>query len=302
MTSVSPDTIKSTIELILLGKDHRSITEILITKTFVSETIDFFKEVINAKLHTNTINMEWYRNKFIDNEDNKIDKQDIASNAGLSVKAVNNLRGTARREVVIEEANNNFDSVLQIVNELCDTEIEIDLSITFNGVNVSLTLNESLVVINALAVRRNRIRGGAWSSLGKRVEAPLLETMCRIFKVPDANYERGNRNEIREIDFCLINKAGELKKCEIKLMGKGNPEGADATHARESDVFIASELSNTNITQLDDKGTEWVQLRRDFGFTRFGTVLKNLNVPHKKLPKNADLPELIKQAVAQIEV
>ena len=220
MTIVSPDTIKSTIELILLGKDHRSITDILITKTFLAETIEFFKEVTTAKLNTNTINMEWYRNRFIDNER---DKQAIASNAGLSVKAVNNLRGTTRREVVIEEAHNNFDSVLQIVNELCDTEIEIDLSITFNGVTVSLTLNESLVVINALAVRRNRIRGGAWSSLGKRVEAPLLETMCRLFQVPDANYERGNRNEIREIDFCLKNRACEVKKCEIKTYGERQP-------------------------------------------------------------------------------
>ena len=299
MTIVSPDTIKSTIELILLGKDHRSITDILITKTFLAETIEFFKEVTTAKLNTNTINMEWYRNRFIDNER---DKQAIASNAGLSVKAVNNLRGTTRREVVIEEAHNNFDSVLQIVNELCDTEIEIDLSITFNGVTVSLTLNESLVVINALAVRRNRIRGGAWSSLGKRVEAPLLETMCRLFQVPDANYERGNRNEIREIDFCLKNRACEVKKCEIKLMGRGNPEGADVTFARDSSVFIASELSDTNITQLDAEGVEWVQLRDDFGFLRFGTVLENLDVPHENLPQDADLPELIRQAVAQIEV
>ncbi len=299
MTIVSPDTIKSTIELILLGKDHRSITDILITKTFLAETIEFFKEVITAKLNTNTINMEWYRDRFIDNED---DKAILASRAGLSVKTVSNLRGTARREVVIEESHNNFDSVLQTVNDLCDTELEIDLSIKFNDVSVTLTLSESLVVINALAVRRNQIRAGAWSSLGKRVEAPLLETMCRLFQVPDANYERGNRNEIREIDFCLINRAGETKKCEIKLMGRGNPEGADVTFARDSSVFIASELSDTNITQLDNQCVEWVQLRGDFEFIRFGTVLENLDVPYEDLPQDADLPELIKQAVAQIEV
>ncbi len=299
MTSVSPDTIKSTIELILLGKDHRSITEALIIRTFVSETIDFFKEVITAKLDTTTITMEWYRDRFINNEPNKAI---LASRGGLGIKTIKNLRGNEKREVVIEESQNNFDLILQTVNDLCDTELEIDLSIKFNGVAVTLTLSESLVVINALAVRRSQIKGGTWSSLGKRVEAPLLETMCRLFQVPDANYERGNRNEIREIDFCLKNRAGETKKCEIKLMGKGNPEGADATHARGSDVFIASDISDTAKTQLNDEQVEWVQLRENFGFTRFGTVLKNLNVPHKKLPKNADLPKLIKQAVAQIEV
>lgn len=75
---------------------------------------------------------------------------------------------------------------------------------------------------------------------------------------------------------------------KVKLMGRGNPESADAVIARESKVFVADKLSDTNKRQLDSLGVEWVELRTNGGFQRFEIVLDNLKIPHEKLPQNFD--------------
>lgn len=71
-------------------------------------------------------------------------------------------------------------------------------------------------------------------------------------------------------------------------MGRGNPESADAVIARDSKVFIADKLSETNKKQLNSLGVEWVELRSAGGFKRFETVLNHLKIPHEKLPGNID--------------
>ena len=219
---------------------------------------------------------------------NHLSKEKIAANAGLAIKTINNKRGTSKREIVVEESLAHFDQLLKTVDDLCDTDVDIDLSITFNNVTVHLNLNETLIVINALAIRRSQIRGGSWSAFGKNVEEPLLRTMCVLFQVPEEFYSSGNRDGLREVDFCLKTKNYQDIRCEVKLMGKGNPEGADSTFARNSDVFIASTLSETNKTQLDAEGVKWVELRQSYGFLKFEGILNDLNVPHTPIPNDRD--------------
>ncbi|HIP35401.1 MAG TPA: CfrBI family restriction endonuclease, partial [Crocinitomix sp.] len=81
----------------------------------------------------------------------------------------------------------------------------------------------------------------------------------------------------REIDFFLI-KNKNIFKCEVKLMGKGNPESADAFIARESNIFVADKLSETNKAQFDSLGAYWVELRSDKGFLRFEEALKGFDI------------------------
>ena len=71
-------------------------------------------------------------------------------------------------------------------------------------------------------------------------------------------------------------------------MGRGNPESADAVIARDSKVFVADKLSDTNKKQLNSRKVEWVELRSDGGFKRFEIVLDNFKIPHNKLPNNID--------------
>jgi hypothetical protein len=103
----------------------------------------------------------------------------------------------------------------------------------------------------------------------------------------------------REIDFYLT-ESKNLYKCEVKLMGRGNPESADAVIARDSKVFIADKLSDTNKSQLNSLKVEWVELRNEIGYKRFKNVLENLKIPHQEFTGNLDsqidniLAELLK--------
>ena len=147
--------------------------------------------------------------------------------------------------------------------------------------SVELDISESLIVINTLAVKRAELRGGAWSSAGKQVEKRLMESLCELYQVPRQHYDlTGLTDEGREVDFYLIDNNQKKYKCEVKLMGKGNPESADATIARSSDIFIADKLSNLNKDQLDSLGIEWIELRSEQGYKKFNQILSNLHIPH----------------------
>ena len=138
-----------------------------------------------------------------------------------------------------------------------------------------------------MAVKRAALRGGLWSTAGKRVEKPLMLTLCKLYGVSSNNYQieaigkKLDETFEREIDFYLKDE-NNIYKCEVKLMGKGNPESADAVIARDSKVFIADKLSDTNKNQLDSLNIEWVELRNIDGYKRFKNVLDNLNIPYNR--------------------
>jgi hypothetical protein len=88
---------------------------------------------------------------------------------------------------------------------------------------------------------------------------------------------------VREVDFYLFDATlNEKYRCEVKLMGKGNPEGADVIIARNSKIFVADKLSDLNKRQLSELKTHWVELRSMNGYKRFSNVLEELNIPHRK--------------------
>lgn len=222
--------------------------------------------------------------------------KEIAINSGLNKKTIHNMFNSSTKEIVIDASNEHYDLLYESIKNLVDTEhdLELTLTIKFKGVSVDLNVSESLIVINTLAVKRAELRGGLWSTAGKRVEKPLMQTLCKLYGVPEANYAlriKGKDIEEddfeREIDFYLVEGTNQYK-CEVKLMGRGNPESADAVIARDSKVFVADKLSDTNKKQLNSLKVEWVELRSDGGFERFDTVLKNLKIPHTKLPSNID--------------
>ncbi len=292
--------IRRCIELILRGENHREILDDQITRMFLVDAVEMLSEVAIRSTDKESVDLDWYKKSFIEDE---VKKERQAAHGGTSIKSISNKRKTTKKSVVLEESLRSFEAVRNIVNELSDTELSLKLSLERRKVKTSMNLNESLVLINALALRRNQIRGGRWSSFGKRVEQPLLIAMCRIFKVPPANYLYGERKGLREVDFSLLDQSGNRLKCEVKLMGRGNPEGADSLYARDTNVFIASTLSKTNIQQLDNEGREWVELRQPFGFLRFGDILKRLQIPHSPVTvRGTELEKLIHLSVTDIEI
>lgn len=119
----------------------------------------------------------------------------------------------------------------------------------------------------------------------------MMLTLCKLYQVDEKNYAvklKGTNREVdettfeREIDFYL-NEGDNQYKCEVKLMGKGNPESADAVIARDSRVFIADKLSDMNKRQLNSLKVDWVELRSENGFQKFAEVLDALKISHGEM-------------------
>ncbi len=281
---------KNIIRKLLKGEDYRIEIVAMINAEFLQFAIDFFKKVIEAKLNDKNV-VDWYKKEFLNSD---LSKEEIAINSGLNMKTISNMYNWATKQIVIDAANEHYETLYESIKNLVETENELELTLTIKLKNVAVDLNvsETLIVINTLAVKRAALRGGLWSTAGKRVEKPLMQTLCKLYGVNKNNYSIkviGDSTETfeREIDFYLCNE-GKNYKCEVKLMGKGNPESADAVIARDSSVFVADKLSDTNKKQLDSLKVKWVELRSSGWFERFETILSDLNIPHWKLPSNID--------------
>lgn len=253
--------------------------------TFGEETV---RRTVSKLLSGEDYRMSWYREYFI--ASGKFTPDDAAVFAGLNRKTITNIYGHSSREVVLNAADNNLEYLCSMLEELEDdseNNLAISIKITLNDIAVTLSLKESLIVINALATKKIQLCGGAWSAIGKRVEKPLMNELCRRAGVPETNIDSGtfrhDRNLAydRETDYRLISEAGHVFRVEVKLMGRGNPESADATIARDTDIFIADTLSEQMKAQLRSRGIEYLTLRgNDNSLHDFKAILDRLNIPY----------------------
>lgn len=282
--------IQSVVAKLLQGDDYREEVINAINLEFLDFALDFFKAILEAKMQDYALNLEWYKTHFINNV--KLKPDEAAIYAGMNKKTISNIYGSATKEVVLNVANANIDYLESLLTSLGDSSdnIGITLKITYKNIAIELNLSESLLVINALATKKIALRGGAWSSIGKRVEKPLMLTLCERCGVKQEfiNAEVFSKNKAldfdREVDFKLYNvdKSKEYR-VEVKLMGKGNPESADAVIARDSHIFIADTLSEQNKKQLKALGIEFLELKNNERILLdFIDILERLQIPCKK--------------------
>ena len=294
MMTITGAVIKSIIRKLLAGEDYRVVVVALLDAEFLQYVIDFFGRVVDAKLKCRPVTADWYKEEFLNPE---LDKSDIAVHSGLNMKTITNMYETSRKAVVLEASRDHYDVLLNAIEDLTEQDdVDVSLTIKFRTVSVDLNINESLIVINTLAVKRATLGGGLWSTTGKQVEKPLMATLCALFRVPLKYFQQpvlpdsANETE-READFYLIGNAEEEYRCEIKLMGKGNPESADAAYARNIQVFVANTISELGKAQLDEAKIHWVQLRGENSYKRFEQVLTALSIPYQ--PFEGDLQETL---------
>ena len=302
--TLTDQVIRNIVARVIKSRDYRIEIVNLINAEFLQFAVDFFKQVVSAKLNSEDITIEWYKRVFM-NE--KLPSDDIAINSGLNKKTISNMYRSATKQIVIEASNEHFDSLYHSIQSLVENEHDIDLTLTikFKGVSVDLNVSESLIVINTLAVKRAALRGGLWSTAGKRAEKYLMLTLCKLYKVEEEYYNaehfvRNRELDVdREIDFYLKNNGKEYK-CEVKLMGQGNPESADAIIARQSDVFVADTLSQQNKNQCEQLGICWIACHDENGFKRFKLALDKFNIPYTNYSGNLDqdLPQVLNEVFA----
>lgn len=291
--------VKNIITRLIKSQDYRIEIVNLINAEFLQFAVDFFKKITYAKLDSKEITIDWYKNTFMDET---LSSDEIAINSGLNKKTISNMYGTATKAVVIEAASEHFESLYNSIQALVEMEKEIDLTLTIKmkGVSVDLNVSESLIVINTLAVKRAALRGGLWSTAGKSAEKYLMLTLCKLYQVPENNYDASHfvkdkgKKVDREIDFYLLNNDKKYL-CEVKLMGKGNPESADAIIARSTNIFVADTLSQQNKNQCEELNISWVALRDKDGYKRFKLALERFEIPHTDYvgDLDEDLPKIL---------
>ncbi len=281
--TITDAVVQKIIRKLVHGDDYRIEVTTLINAEFLDYAISFFKQVVDAKLKNQAITVDWYKKELLNPNNPNLSPNDIAINSGLNHKTIVNMYNSATRTVVLDAANKHYELLYQAISSLVENDHEIDITLTikFRGVSVDLNINESLIVINTLAVKRAALRGGLWSTTGKQVEKMLMITLCQLFDVPAKHYNLENIPiSAREVDFYLMGETPQqLYGCEVKLMGRGNPESADGGIARGAHILIADKLSDLNKRELTGLGIEWVELRAVDGYKRFLTVLQKLNIP-----------------------
>lgn len=292
MFSFEEKILENIVEKLIHGEDYRQEVVNEINVKFFDFTLEFFKKIVDAKLNDKKINFDWYKKHFLSAENYK--KDEIAIFSGMNLKTINNICKTTEKKIVIDVANQNYDYLKNLILQLESDgaeDLNIQIKITKNGVSVDLNLSESLLVLNALATKKIAIRGGAWSAIGKKIEKPLLIKLCNLCGVSEKFYNAEHfikdktKDFDREIDFKLYSASDKEYFCEVKLMGIGNPESADAVIARNSKIFVADTLSKQNKNQLDSLGICWLEMKNHSHediLNQFRNILINLDIPFDK--------------------
>ena len=276
---ISPDALREMLRCLFTdGDNHRRVAVDEINRVFLGEAIDFFTTVAEAKLRGEDLSSsDWYLDEMLDADRGK---EAVAAAAGLAIKSISNIRESTRKEVVVDESIRSYRSLRHTLDELIAAKDapSLVLTIKIGPVGVDLTIKESLIVVNALAARHEAIRGGAWSTIGKALEVPLMEALCLMFDADEKCWRRAEYQEFpHQIDFVLMSH-GRQYLCEVKLMGKGNPESAKAAHAHNASLLVADRLSEQAKESLTKNKIEWVAMAESSGWKRFGQVLHEFNI------------------------
>ena len=86
--TITEQVAKNIIRKLLKGEDYRIEVVTLINAEFLQFAIDFFKRIVDAKLKSKNITVDWYKKEFLNPS---LPARDIAINAGLNKKTIHNM-------------------------------------------------------------------------------------------------------------------------------------------------------------------------------------------------------------------
>ncbi|MHA1344549.1 MAG: hypothetical protein ACTSQG_11215, partial [Promethearchaeota archaeon] len=177
MVTVERYAVKQVVKNLLMGNDYRDEFLLVIESEFLNYCLEYFKKIMKKHNYEKQDIMQFVSKK--DNSKNDIknkydwykdlmlnpnlDKDEVAYNAGLNIKTINNLYNTTRKDVVITASQEHFNNFLNTLEEFLEDNQEIDaiLTIKIGKTSVDFNIVELLFFINSLAVKRSAIRGGS---------------------------------------------------------------------------------------------------------------------------------------------
>lgn len=137
--TVKDHVVKNIVTRVIKSQDYRIEVVNLLNAEFLQFTIDFFKKVVEAKLASKDITMDWYKNAFLSD---KLSSEEICINSGLNKKTISNMYRSATKQIVIDASNEHFESLYSSIQALVENEDDIDLTLTIKFKGVSVDLNE----------------------------------------------------------------------------------------------------------------------------------------------------------------
>lgn len=87
--------VKNTVNKLIKGQDYREEVVNSITTTFFDFCLEFFKKVLDAKIKSQQLNFDWYKENFISED---LPKEEFVINAGLNRKTIKNIYGTEEKK------------------------------------------------------------------------------------------------------------------------------------------------------------------------------------------------------------
>lgn len=103
--------IKNIVARVLKSEDYRVEIVNQINAEFLQFAVEFFKKVCEAKLNSDNITLDWYKEAFLDND---LPAEEIAINSGLNTKTIGNMYNSTKKTIVIEASNQHFDSLCDV--------------------------------------------------------------------------------------------------------------------------------------------------------------------------------------------
>jgi hypothetical protein len=248
-------------------------------ETFIA---NLFRCMAKAKLNRENLTSDWYKYQM---PDIMLRTESIqVSNDWIDV--FYNLINIPH-DLDDRQFNHNTFVLEQLAQNVGDTPLKIRINL--NHIGIDMTLDETLLLYNIMAYKRQQLQAGIENIVSDVLEIPFMTTLCHFFSVPQVNYSaKGLTEQGREVDFHLIDLTGNKYFCEFKLMGRGNPESADAVIARDSHIFVADKLSDLNKAQLSQRNIAWVELRTYNGYRKFLEILQQLHIPCVDFEGNVD--------------
>ena len=272
--------VKNIIKKIFKGESHRPYLLSLKTQEKLKTFVDLI-EKIDKKKNKNTSDL--FSSGYLD--DATIDEK--CWHLGIAKKTIGDTYGSQSKDAIqlgIEELEPLIDDLFKEVSTSLGS-VEISFNNNHENINRYKILPKDFYkILLAVSTRSAALSGGFNSTFGKSIEKPLMITLCKIFQLGRENYYAHDLKDeggfSRETDFYIIDDLKNKHKVEMKMMGKGNPEGADSIYARGTKVFVGDTLSETNKKQCDSVGVLWLELRKN-GWTKFSEILDHLNISNK---------------------
>ena len=281
MAKLDNDSIRYIIKCLLTdGSDYRTVIFRDINRQFIRHVSRFLDEAAAAKVRGEELGLQnWYTEGLLPTTKGT---NDVGIVGGVPKKTVFNIRGKATRRDVLEFSIDNLDHLSQTLTELTAAHHPgFKLRISHDD-RVEFDTEESILIINSLAVKRQQISAGMWGAVGFAVERPLMAALCELYQV-DRHYYRGGADSDGkfQVDFMLM-KAGAEYRCEVKLNGRGNPESVTQAISRDARLLVADWISDQNRQKLTGSQIHWVCLSDHNSHQQFGKALKSFGIDFVK--------------------